>query len=183
MEASTPPPRARGPESGPRERARKVAERILPSENPAGVVYGVIVIGALLAAESDRHESYADAIASALIATALYWLAHGYTTVLGGRLGEGARLTWGALSRALVHDGAIVRGAAIPLLALVVCWAVGVTQQTGVTAAVWSAAGTLILFELSAGVRSHAAPGELAIEVGVGATMGLAILALKVVLH
>ena len=45
---------------------------------------------------------------------------------------------------------------------------------------------SLIAFELLAGLRSAArsrSPGELALEGGVGITMGVAILALKVVLH
>ena len=48
-----------------------------------GVVYGVITVGALMAAESGRHESYLDAFASALIATLLYWLAHSYADCSG----------------------------------------------------------------------------------------------------
>ena len=42
-----------------------LAKRVVPEENPSGVVYGMIVIGALLAAESGRHETYLDTIASA----------------------------------------------------------------------------------------------------------------------
>jgi hypothetical protein len=40
------------------------------------VVYGVILVGALLAAESGVHETYLDTVLSAVIATAIYWLAH-----------------------------------------------------------------------------------------------------------
>ena len=36
---------------------------------------------------------------------------------------------------------------------------------------------------LIAGIRARSTPRELVLEVGVGATMGLAIVALKVVLH
>ena len=65
----------------------------MPAGNAAGVVYGVITVGALMAAESGRHESYVDSIASALIATLLYWLAHAYADLLGRRLATGERLT------------------------------------------------------------------------------------------
>jgi hypothetical protein len=37
-------------------------------ENPGSVIYGVIVIGALLAAERGRHETYLDTVGSAVIA-------------------------------------------------------------------------------------------------------------------
>jgi VIT1/CCC1 family predicted Fe2+/Mn2+ transporter len=155
----------------------------VPAANPSGAVYGVIVIGALLAAESGRHESYLDTFASAAIAAALYWVAHSYAGVLGRRLSTGERLTAAALLDALAHDWALIRGASIPLLALAIAALTGAAQETAVTAAVWSSIVSLAVFELIAGLRSGASRGELALEVGVGVAMGLAILALKIVLH
>jgi hypothetical protein len=162
---------------------RLAADWIVPSENPAGVVYGVIVIGALLAAESGRHEGYPDTIASAAIAAGLYWLAHAYAGVLGARLTSGGRLTARALARALAHDWALVRGAAIPLLALLIAWVAGAQPEDAVTTALWCAIVSLIIFELIAGIRTHATPAELVLEVGVGIAMGTAILVLKIILH
>ena len=155
----------------------------MPAENPSGVVYGMIVIGALLAAESGRHESYLDTLGSALIAAALYWLAHAYASVLGRRLATQEPLTAKALRGALAHDWALVRGAAIPLLVLLLAWATGAAQATAVTAALWSVVVSLVAFELIAGIRSKATSGELTLEVGVGVALGLGILALKIVLH
>ena len=166
-----------------RDWTERAVERIVPAENPAGAVYGMIVIGALLAAESGRHEGYPDAVGSTLIALGLYWLAHAYADSLGRRLATHERLTAAALGRALLHDWAIVRGAAIPLVALLLAWALGAARETGVNAALWSTVASLVAFELLAGVRSRATRGELALEGGVGIAMGLAILALKVLLH
>jgi hypothetical protein len=162
----------------------RAADRIVPSENPSGVVYGIIVIGALLAAESGRHESYLDTVASAAIATALYWFAHAYANVLGRRLTRHEeRLSVGALARALARDWAIVRGAALPLAALTIGWITGAAQHTAVSAALWSAAASLVVFELIAGMRARASARELVLEGCAGAAMGIAILALKIVLH
>jgi hypothetical protein len=161
----------------------RVAERLVPNENAPGVIYGIIVIAALLAAESGRHESYLDTVASAAIAAALYWFAHAYAELLGRRLTQQQRLTVGALALALAHDWAIVRGAMLPLLVLAIAWITGATQQTAVTAALWSAIASLVAFELIAGLRAHAGARELALEACVGAAMGIAILALKIVLH
>jgi len=147
------------------------------------VVYGVIVIGALLAAESGRHESYPETLGSAALAAALYWLAHAYASVLGRRLTHNERLSAGVLARALAHDWSLIRGAAIPLIALVIAWVSGAQQETAVTAALWSAIASLVIFELIAGIRSRATSGELVLEVSVGLAMGLAILALKIILH
>jgi hypothetical protein len=166
-----------------KRRMERVVEWIVPAENPGGAVYGTIVIGALLAAESGRHEGYPDAVGSTLIALGLYWLAHAYANSLGRRLTTREHLTAAALGRMLLHDWAIVRGGAIPVLALLLAWALGAPRETAVTAALWSTVASLVAFELLAGVRSHATRGELALEAGVGIVMGVAILALKVLLH
>jgi len=42
---------------------------------------------------------------------------------------------------------------------------------------------SIVAFELAAGIRSRATPGELALDVCVGALLGLGILALKILLH
>jgi hypothetical protein len=158
------------------------SKRLVPAGNAAGVVYGVITVGALMAAESGRHESYVDAISSALIATLLYWLAHAYADLLGRRLTTGERLTAETLARALAHDWAIVRGAALPLAALVIAWIAGASQEAGVTAALRTAVVTVVVFEVVAGIRAKPTPGELLLKGAVGVTMGLAILAMKGIL-
>ena len=76
------------------------------------MIYGVIAIGALLAAESGRHESYLDTVGSAAIALSLYWLAHAYARVLGHRLQTHERLSATGLGRALLQNWTIARGAA-----------------------------------------------------------------------
>ena len=57
---------------------------MVPAENPGGAVFGLIAIGALMAAESGLHETYLDTVLSAVIAAGVYWLFHAYTTLLGG---------------------------------------------------------------------------------------------------
>ena len=167
-----------------RERLRKrVAEWIVPERNPAGAVYGIITIGALLAAESGLRETYPETVGSVSIAVVLYWFAHSYADVLGLRLSEQRRLGWRELWHTFVQDWAIVRGASVPLFALLVGWATGAEQATAVTAGVWTAVASLIVFEVAAGIRSRAGPVEFLLEVLVGATMGLAILALRALLH
>jgi len=174
----------REPQDAPRrDWVHRAADRIVPTENPSRVVYGIVVVGALLAAEGGLHETHLDTITSALLAVGVYWLAHAYASVLGRRLATSGRLTPGMLWRALKSEWAIVKGAAIPLVALTIAWGAGASQEGAVTVALWSAVASLVGFELAAGVRSDATPGELALEVGVGLAMGLAIIAIKVVLH
>jgi signal transduction histidine kinase len=161
----------------------RLAGWIVPERNPSEAIYGLITIGALLAAESGLRETYPETVGSATIAVVLYWFAHAYADVLGLRLSEQRHLTWEELWRTFVRDWAIVKGAGVPLLALLVAWAVGASQAAAVTAGVWTAVGGLIAFEVAAGIRSRAKPAELVLQVAVGVTMGLAILALRALLH
>jgi hypothetical protein len=183
MQAAPPDATSRPRAAHRRGWIRRAVDWLAPGENPARVVYGVVMIGALLAAESGSHDSFAETVGSALIAVGIYWVAHAYSETLGRRLTTPGRLTVGALWRALRYEWAIVEGATVPLLVLVFAWVSGASQETAVTAALWSAVASVIIFELVAGIRSEAAPAELALDVGVGALMGLAILAVKVVLH
>lgn len=167
----------------PRSRSERLLGFVLPSENMAGAIYGMIAIGALLAAESGLRDTYLETIGSAAVALALYWLAHAYADLLGQRLQTRERLTVGALGQNLLHDWAIMRGGVVPLLVLLVCWAVGTSQETAVTVDLWITAGSLLTFELLAGLRARARPAELLLEGCVGAAMGLGVLALRVILH
>lgn len=177
------PPSPRPPAPAPRGALARALEWIVPRENPGGVVYGLIAIGALLAAESGRHETYPDTLLSAVIAACLYWLAHSYSRLLGRRLARGERLDVRRLLTALADDQALLRGAAVPLLVLAAAWATGAAQRTAVLLALWSAVGSLVAFEVLAGIRARASRRELALEAAVGAGMGLAVLSLKIVLH
>lgn len=177
-EVPAPPPGTRRP--GWVERA---ADWIVPVRNPARVVYGVITVGALMAAESGHHESYAELVGSAFIGTALYWLLHAYSAVLGHRLATRDRLSPSRLRHGLAEESPILSGAAIPLLALLIAWVTGAGQETGVTVALWTAVVSLVVFELVAALRSRASAAELVLEVGVGVAMGVAILGLRTVLH
>jgi hypothetical protein len=161
----------------------RLAGWIVPERNPAGAVYGLITVGALLAAESGLRETYPETVGSTAIAVVLYWFAHSYADVLGLRLTEQRRLSWGELWHTFVQDWAIAKGAGVALLALLAAWAAGASQATAVEAAVWTVVASLIVFEVAAGVRSQAKSVELMLEVIVGGTMGLAILALRALLH
>jgi hypothetical protein len=182
---ASPAPKSQLPthETGLRGWADRTVDWLLPERNPARLIYGVLAIGAVLAAESGSHEDYVDTAGSAVIAILLYWLAHAYADVLGHRLQSQAHLRLAVLGRALRDEAAILLGAVPALLALLLCWAFGVALASGVEAALWTTVASLIAFELLAGIRARATPRELALEAGVGVTMGLAIIALKVLLH
>jgi hypothetical protein len=163
---------------------RRATRWIVPRENPAAVVYGALLMGALLAAESGQRESYLDTAGSAAITAALFWFAHAYAALVGRRLAGLERgLSPYALVRALLHAFPLIRGAAVPLVAVLLAWATGGSQETALAAGLWTAVASLVVFELVAGLGSRSGPAEIVLEVAVGATMGLGVLALKAILH
>lgn len=171
------------PSSGhSQSKARRAAEWIVP-DNAAGTIYGIVTVGALLAAESGLKETYAETLGSVAITIVLYWLAHSYADVLGLRLARDERLSWRGAWQTLAHDLAIARGAGVPFLALLVAWATGASQSAAVSAGTWTAVGSLVAFELAAGLRSHGGTLELALDALVGTGMGLGIVALRALLH
>jgi hypothetical protein len=166
------------------QRSIREATTISPmDDNPAGAVYGTIAVAALLAAESARQETYPETVAAVVITLALYWLAHSYAEFTGERLRTGDRLTLAGLSRKMARELTILIGAAVPLLVLLISWVGGASLSTAVNAAIWTSAAMIAIIELIIGLRSDLAGRELGAHVGLGVLLGLAVVALRVVLH
>ena len=176
-------PTHRTPPPGNGGLASAILKWLEPEDNPSGVIYGTIAVGAVLAAESTRRETFADTIEATVIILGLYWLAHTYATVVGDRLKTRGSLSVRRLWRALLHEGSIVKGAAIPIAVLGVLWGAGVSLQTGVTAALWSSAVALVGFEIIATVRSRVTGAQRFLQIAVGALLGAGVLLVRVVLH
>jgi len=107
MSSSPLPP----PERLSKGRLGRALEVLVPSENPAAAIYGVLTIGALLTAETGLHEKYIDTVGSALIAVALYWLAHAYATMVAWGISGTDRLGVGALVGILFGTVPAIRAA------------------------------------------------------------------------
>ena len=163
--------------------ASAISRWVEPEDNPSGVIYGTIAVGAVLAAESTRRETFADTIEATLLILGLYWLAHTYATVVGDRLKTRDSLSADALWRAFLHEGSIVKGAAVPIAVLAMLWAAGVSLATGVNGALWSSAAALAFFEIVATLRSRATGAQRLTQILVGALLGAGVLLVRVVLH
>lgn len=151
--------------------------------NTARVVYGTIVVATLLAAESAQKETYVKTVIAVMIAILVYWLAHSYAESASQRLTRGTRLNPKAVAGSMLHEAPILAGAAIPLLSLLVWWAAGAALTNAVSAAIWTAAGTIVLIELIAGIRAKLTGIELIAQTLVGAALGCLVIGLKLVLH
>jgi hypothetical protein len=156
---------------------------LVSAKNPAGVIYGVLAVGTLIAAESTRHETYETVISASALALVLYWLAHAYARHLAERLKRPEEWQPRDIGVTLLHEAALVKGAALPIVALLLSWLAGASLSTGVAAALWTAAVELFLLEVAAGVGRKLPPREMAVEVVLGAALAVGILGIRIVLH
>jgi hypothetical protein len=151
--------------------------------NPAAFIYGMITIGTLLAAESATRETYPRTVAAVAIATLLYWLVHGYAHFIAQRLRESRPVELSELAHAMRDELAIVLGGAPPLIALAIAWLAGASLNTGVAAAIWVDVGVIFLIEIASGIRAEQRGRALVVQTVLGATLGVLIIVLRLVLH
>ncbi len=157
-----------------------------PEENARGVVLGTLTIGALLAAEGTRNDTYQETALAVTILLAMYWLGHGYATALGVRIEQnrrGERWRFATTMAALRREVTILRGGAVPLVTLLVCWAAGLGLNTGVLAAIVASAVTIVVLEVMAGVAASLGPAEVITDALLGAVLGVSLLLVKILLH
>jgi hypothetical protein len=151
--------------------------------NTGGVLYGTITVGALLAAESATRETYARTVGAVAIAMVLYWLVHGYSSFAEHRVEQGEPLTFRGLARTLAAELMIIGGAAMPLLAVLICWAVGAHLTTAVDAAIYTSSALIVVIEVLAGVSAELSGRDLIVQTALGALFGLLVIALNLTLH
>lgn len=158
-------------------------EALSLTSNAGAVIYGLVIVSVLLAAESARRESYAKTVEAVVLALVLYWLAHSYSDLVTWRVREGRRLTAATLVRTMLHELPLLAGAALPLLVVVIAWAVGSDLDIALVAALWIDAATIVAVEFVAGIRAELSGQELLRQVLVGGALGVLILLLRLALH
>jgi hypothetical protein len=166
-----------------RRTAQRSARWLVAETNPAGAVFGIITVGALLAAESRVVETHLELVASVLLTMVVYWFAHSYSEVVGLRVITRGRADWGRVRWVFAHELPIVKGSVPALLAVCIAWAAGISQPTAATIGMWTAVASLVTFEVAAGLRVEAEWPELVLDGLVGIAMGLAIFALRAIVH
>ncbi len=152
-------------------------------ENPAGLVYGTILVATLLSAEYSRRETYLTTVGAVIIALIMYWLALAYSEFTGRRLTDAERFTLGAFWKAAKHENSVLMGAGVPIVVIIVLGIFGVDLASALEIGVYTAAGIIIVFEVLIGLWSEGTGRQLIVHTFVGALLGLMIITLRVLLH
>jgi hypothetical protein len=153
-----------------------------PEENPAGVIYGTITVGAVLAAEGDRAEHVSTAVFTSFMVLLLYWVVHAWSDDTGRRIEKRADLSWDRFAGYLQRDWAIVRGALLPIIAVVIAALLGDSGEQAVYVGTIVSAASLAAIELVTGIRNQLGARQVLVQTLVGAGFGAVLIGLRYLL-
>ena len=176
---STPEPQAERRSLGLLERFLGLVD---PDSHPAGLVYGLVVLGSVLAAESVHSSGGLRDIAAAVTVLFVYWLAHTYADLMGRRYKQTEPLTWQDARQVARHEWAIMRGATIPVLAMLIAVLFGASSWHVDEVGIITDVGMLMLFAVVGGIRARLSRPALVFQACLALTFGVFIAAVRAVL-
>ena len=161
----------------------RVAHRVLwwldPEEYAAGVIYGILLVGIVVAIEwANGNGSWRD-IESEFGVLVLYWLIHTYAKVVGDQYASHERWSLASIGRALVHESAIVRGGIIPIFLMTFATFCGFADSTVTGLGLLTVVLLLIFFQGVAAHRAGMRGWILSAQVVVGLFFGACLVGLK----
>ena len=161
----------------------RTADRLEPSGDLRGVIYGTVVAGSVMAIAS-QHTEVVERLGLEVFGTlVVYWLAHAYCEALWERYAHGARLRLSEVGAALVHEIGILKGGVAPIAVTVAARLTGAELGTAVWLGLWTAVLVLFVTGLVAGLRSGARGAELLVDGVIGGLFGLVLVLFKAGLH
>jgi hypothetical protein len=146
--------------------------------NPAGVIFGTITVGAVLAGENAKGESVTTSIEVALLVVALFWAVHAWSDDTGERLEQRRRLQWRPLVATLEHQASILRSVLVPVAALVVAGLAGASDATALWIGTLTCAVSLVVIELISALRNRLPAHQVLVETAACAAFGCGLLVL-----
>ena len=175
-----------GPEPHTERRGLAFLERFLglddPAAHPGGLVYGLIVLGSVLAAESVHSSGGVRDIMAALTVLFVYWLAHTYADLMGRRYLQATPLRWTDVTEVARREWAIMRGATIPVIAMVVAVLLGVSSWRVDEVGMITDVAMLTLFAVVGSLKANLSRVALVFQVVLALSFGIFIALVRAVL-
>ena len=147
---------------------------------PAGI-FGTIV-GASVLASADPADPLSDVAWAVVVTLIVYWLAERWSEVLGSRL-RGEPFTRRRIAAVFGRGWPMVQASYVPLVVLLVSWALGASNATALNIALGFCVATLAALGVLAGRRADMSGWGV---VGSGvftATPGFSLILMKAFLH
>jgi hypothetical protein len=147
-----------------------------------GAIYGTIAAMAVIAGAA-RDPGHGKLLSLTVATLFVFWLAHVYAQALAHHLRGARRLEWGAVRAAMVEELPLLVGPA-PLLALLALERLGVLEATlAVRLALWLGVAELVGWGIAYARRQGWSPLTALTAGAVNGLLGLAIVALEVIVH
>lgn len=158
--------------------------QVKPTRNPASAVHGTVLAGALIAVQGAHDDiDISRLVWLVLLTQVVYWLAHIYAEMVGERIRTRVPTRPGQLRHLMDEEWPMVAVSFAPLAVIVLCTAFGVSAETSVNAGLWATVALLAGWALLAGRRSGLRTAEMLLYVAVSLLLGLALIAIKTLLH
>ena len=175
-------PAGERPAAGPPE-AHQRPGRAAPTRNPAGAVYGTVIAGSVIAAESAGGVELLRLSLVVIVTLFVYWAAHVYAELLSRRILL-ARAPSGAEALELLKEETSIIGASlVPLSVLLMAAGLGASDDAAVNTSMWSIVVLLAGWAWVAGRRSNLHGLELGGYVVLSGAIGCMTVVLKLLLH
>ena len=157
-------------------------ERVAQASRLAAAIYGLIVSGAVMAAAGE-HGTVREVAITVFVTVLVYWLAESYADVLGEQIAEERPSTW-ARTRELLRQGwPLVEASYVPLVVMVLAWAVGMSTTNAITAGLVTNALLLVALGWIASAQSHSSIPARAVSAALAGAFGMVMIAIKTLLH
>lgn len=165
------------------ETASNRATRLIARDNPGGLLYGVIITGAVMSATANHAPSTAMVVVAAVFVLGVYWLADVYVRAFADQFKHGRSPLRRRLLAAAGHESRVLLGGVPALVVVVVASLLGAGTALAVYLALW-----LTVVELGAvGYLSARHVGEdrrsAFVESLAAALLGIVMVLAKTFLH
>jgi hypothetical protein len=152
--------------------------------NVAGAVYGQVVVTSFVAALSEEESIDAGEIFVGLLVTVLvFWLAHVYGDAVAQRLTHEAPLAWREVWTIAKYEWPMMQAAVPALFVLGLGWAGAVPPRTAVGLAIGLGVMALLVWGFVIARASKLSALATLGSVALNGAIGLAIVALKILVH
>ena len=154
-----------------------------PTYNPAAAVHGTVLAGALIAVQGAHEDPDVSHLVILVVFTqTIYWLAHVYAERVGERIAKGRKPSR-RLPELLGEEWPLVAVSFVPIAVILVASAVGASGGAAVLAGLLAVIALLMGWALLAGYRAGLKKAEMLLYVAASLCIGLALVAIKTLLH
>jgi hypothetical protein len=159
---------------------RTILARLVPTRDASGVIYGTMVTAGAIVAASEGAQSAVEVAATVVVTLLLYWVAHSYAEVLGNA--QAVAPSWKVAGRELALESRMVAACVLPLCVLLLTSLLGAGFELATTISLLATVGLLFIWGMLAARRAELSRAWAVASGGVYTVLGVAIVALKLVL-